>query len=426
MGNCRTLGAIRPQANSSRHPLNGQAQLPERATLGPICLLNLALNEMSKPLKNIGITQAAGYFELRARLDKSFGLAVVFGHSKHGPCLYEFKVDDKHDGMWGVFGKMQHTSTFELVSTPRYLKGSKVKRPYYLPGDLILLQKTTKNNAETVLKTSINDDAPGALKLIRYLLNEGNQKHYKIGYLILKITPNGGGSGIIDLQPVIFYGGMPVPVGFPRLKGVASSGLYGAGNHLDLNYQWFQQRNFNGDLNAFVTGFTGVVTKYGVGGIKSIIAKGAKKVLVHYAEKEILSEVKQKFATGLAIATLNFSKVFATELWLNNQKQEQDILRAIQKGMVSFLNSLLNEAGSSGLDKLIPAKVVTRISERLARWLMDVHKSFIIDMATGLIDLQIDKRDPQKAMAKYTGKLTSHFAGMVEQVRDALVDYVFG
>src|SRR5210317_1897589 len=69
--------------------------LAPKCSPGPIALTRATnMNGPSVALSylEIGITNVRGYLSLRKQLDRSFGLSVVFGQSKKGPCIYEFKV----------------------------------------------------------------------------------------------------------------------------------------------------------------------------------------------------------------------------------------------------------------------------------------------------------------------------------------------
>ena len=360
--------------------------------------------------------------------------------------MHEFKVKHHRDGVWG---SMNHTSTLQLRRPPKYLSGT--KRECYLRGDIVLTQEKTIAQVNAFLKgASLQDNRPGRLKFFQYLLNDGAQKRYKLGYLIEDIKPNGDGSGWVDVQPVVFFGKYPKPMGFGFGMGVG--GFFYNNPHVDFNSRWGHRAIFESDLHHFVMGFCILCGGVWGRGCQEFGAKLAKKALGRYVERKVKDEIRKRLAKALPVASMAFAVAYLKEIdeGITREFEQQagrgsvqralenevTLKKAAEKGIGAFLASILSQVTGQAIKSLLPQEVVDGMSIRLTRWLLDLKGKFLIKATTKLISHHADRIDPetgkinrqldQQAMQSYVQSLTQVFKDIVDEVADVLSEYALG
>lgn len=461
MGECRIPAAkcSNPRVNTRRTKDSSlwdwAAAQPKRAMEGTIHLGKVVMAVAQ--FKHLGIKDPDGFLDLAEEMNRlTGGLHVAFGYSpKQEPCLYEFKVKSERTGFLGS-GRLVHTSTLDLVAQATYVKGRKDKRSYYVAGDTILLSKIRRKEVKTYLylDVGIEDKRPGALKLLSWLTSDGKQKAYVCGFHIVSVLPFsiGGGTGDLVVQPIVFFGDVPQPMGKPKTLHVKRNyGRNGKRINRDLNSHWNSRKTWDGALNTFVMAFTEGVAKTGeaiLGG--GLVKKAAGKALGRYAKKKIKSKIKKGIAKGLAKGTAAFLTAFAGEIvQLANQRfdsvgevkgstsfkiNQHIVEKATVKGIASFVRAAVKEGLGIGLEKLIPDAAEKALVGKIAVKFLKVNLSFLVDMATGLIDMYADKRDPitgrisekheKEAMKKYLGRMKNCLGEVVDEIPDGLAELV--
>jgi len=439
MGTCKTPGVVCSKAEmANQQTTYGKVAGENDQTLSffNIPLSRKMLGNALQPYEDLflkefrrkGITNIEGFSKLYEKYQKGYGFSLYFGRWHGKPCIYELKVNSKHK-----------TKLIPKIP-PKYLKGS--TRECYLPGDIIMIKEMKKRDAEAVIKSTIEDNTPGSLKLFRYLVSEGEQKKYKIGHLITDIQSKGDGSGTTTLQPVIFYSNLARPISYARPWWIKKEFMKYYSS--DLNQAWMHSRNYEGPLNDFVLGFTRFVAEYGLAAVKHLSAKVIGKLLGNYVEKRIKSKIRRRLVKGLPKASLSFTTTFVKEFEKNIGQQSvtqalnnRAILeKAVLKGTGAFLNTILSELSGEGLKALMPDKVVQGFGETLGKWLIGKYATLLITMTTKLFDLHADKIDTKtgrvtqkfdnKAMANYTDSLKDIFLGVVQELGNSLSEYALG
>jgi hypothetical protein len=87
---------------------------------------------------------------------------------------------------------------------------NKDARPFYQVDDFVLVGDVEKHTAEQIFpELKESDDDVSFFSIIMLILGEFEEEKYKLGRKITSIAPNGRSGGVVRMQGVIFFDGVP-------------------------------------------------------------------------------------------------------------------------------------------------------------------------------------------------------------------------
>jgi len=405
----------------------------------------------------LGIPQVKEFGNLKYELTKRIGFWLAFGKFHYDndwhPCIWEFDVDISRDGCWGYCGD----KTYEwkgLKTPPTYLKSG---RECYLPGDVILtkewewevvVRKAYHSRADRRAAMDRQSGIPAWLRLLFVLLNEGRSKTYKFGYQILHIRPDGDGTGEVDLQPVIYIGGMVTPIGDKHVGKIAPPAYREWG--FDLNYLWwFNELPF--EEAAFIAEIGLQIAQLGVGTARKLAWKAVRKATYGVLKDRVKKELRQKLTQAIVAsskALLAFAFAFAKELVNASANADAastklfsnvshmgspspDVEKAFIKGIIAFTQTLFTEVLGNWIDSAFD---LDDLGQRTAKWAIkhvaaDMLPAVASGVATAMVDAtdedgNLDEQKFNKAAGRQvaTSAFQAPFKKMVQDAADALAD----
>ncbi|MCF6283058.1 MAG: hypothetical protein L3J28_12810 [Candidatus Polarisedimenticolaceae bacterium] len=312
-------------------------------------------------------------YQLIFKWKGSGGLRIICGKAMDGTsCLFEFEYS-RH-------------GTGRLSYSLDYLPPRSRHRNYYIAGDIILCEEAPWSTVCSRAKIKNSPVQSGVLKLLLTVLRGCKAKTYKFGYIIVNIEPNGNGTGSIELQAIVFSGGIACPVGRGQNWAV-NYNPQAYVLHRDIN-TYLEQKHTSDGLKAFADDLTiGIqfVTDVASGGLKKILTKGGAKIVYHLTWKHLLKEITKRVVKKLPVAALAFTLSCMTEIAkifddkslnpTNKMKYEFELSKKINAPGIpkkilivafsKFISVLLAEASSATVEESLPAEVITNFSEIL-------------------------------------------------------------
>jgi hypothetical protein len=340
---------------------------------------------------------------------------VLFGRYGGQPCIWEMKVKMHRSGFLWLNKDYFETG---VRWRPKYLKKG-TPRSCYLPGDIILWRKLEWRYV--ALHAKVPDrQVSSRVKLLRYILNEGEPKEYDYGLMILEIRPDGRGAGLVTVQPVVKVGKYPQPVG-----NVQTMDHYKLRGHYHHQYVW------DPDLIKIVT-FGRYIAEYSAGSLKKLTWKVVKSVVKDKMEKEIKQTLRRRIAHALPMAVAHCSiaalaylkgRPDAAEKFLGQKVfTENEMVTAMEMGIVAMISTLLAKGIDKSVESALPKEVVEGAGRRLARYMLQKHASIFLAFFKGLIEVNISNGNMDEHARSWAR--SSFFTSLIDDIIETITSYI--